>query len=319
MLSFTDFILEEKLMTPMTASEWLKYDWRIEVFLKKYKEKQPFELKNGQKVVFIYSKEVYDAMNSRDAKKINSIILFGGSKGETYKVSDIGKNKEFGGKGSGAGTIKEDRELMSLINQIDAIKSDIASSTVPININGKIYNIYTAASTPGTPKSDFHLLDIDGKEVVWISHKDGKTEKDFQQWGGVSQRSEPTVFSHKEVKSFIDDLKERYPDGLPRATALYRKIEDNKLKMLSVYGNEYGRSFSRQNVSIMLQGPVKLKKDNNRYVLSSNHVHYNGEPMTGSYEPVLAAIYKGDRSDAGVKGTRIVIMPIGGRKMTGEI
>ena len=69
----------------------------------------------------------------------------------------------------------------------------------------------------------------------------------------------------------------------------------------------------------MLQGPVKLKKDSNRYVLSSNHVHYNGEQMTGSYEPVLAAIYKGDRSDAGVKGTRIVIMPIGGRKMTGEI
>jgi hypothetical protein len=28
------------------------------------------------------------------------------------------------------------------------------------------------------------------------------------------------------------------------------------------------------------------------------------------------AIYKGDRSDAGVKGTRIVIMPIQGRKAT---
>ena len=31
-------------------------------------------------------------------------------------------------------------------------------------------------------------------------------------------------------------------------------------------------------------------------------------------ESVLMAIYKGDRSDAGVKGTRIVISPIGGRK-----
>jgi hypothetical protein len=61
-----------------------------------------------------------------------------------------------------------------------------------------------------------------------------------------------------------------------------------------------------------------LKKNGIYYELDSNHVHYNGDPMTGEYEPVLTAIYKGDRSDAGVKGTRIVIMPIGGRKMTGE-
>ena len=34
MLSFKSFLKEEKLMTPMTPKEWLKYDWRIEVFLK---------------------------------------------------------------------------------------------------------------------------------------------------------------------------------------------------------------------------------------------------------------------------------------------
>ena len=52
---------------------------------------------------------------------------------------------------------------------------------------------------------------------------------------------------------------------------------------------------------------------------SSNHVHLNGDDISGVYEPVLAAIYKGDRSDAGVKGTRIVIMPVSGRRMTGTI
>jgi len=317
MLSFKSFLKEEKLMTPMTPKEWLKYDWRIEVFLKKYKDKQPFELRNGQKVVFNYDKSMYDAMASRDQKRISNIILTGTNK-NTYKASDIGKNKEFGGKGSGAGTAKEDMELESLIKQIDAAKAELGSPTVPIKVKSTTYRVFTAVSTPGTPKSDFHLVDIDGKEVVWISHKDGRTAKDFQQWGGISQRSEPKIFAHPEVQIFVDDLKRKYPNGLPRATTLYRKIKDIKLKMLSVYGNEYGTRLSRQNVSVMLQGPVRLKKNGIYYELDSNHVHYNGDPMTGEYEPVLTAIYKGDRSDAGVKGTRIVIMPIGGRKMTGE-
>ena len=304
-------------MTPMTPKEWIKYDWRIEVFLKKYKDKQPFELRTGQKVVFVYDKSVYDAMASRDQKRISNIVLTGTNK-TSYKASDIGKNKEFGGKGSGAGTAKEDMELASLIRQIDDAKAVIGSSTVPIKVNGKVYNVFTAQTTPGTPKSDFHLVDIDGKEVVWISHKDGRTAKDFQQWGGISQRSEPKIFAHPEVQAFVSDLKHAYPNGLPRATTLYRKIRDRKLKMLSVYGNEFGQKLSRQNVSVMLQGPVRLKKSGNGYELDSNHVHYSGEEMAGEYEPVLTAIYKGDRSDAGVKGTRIVIMPIGGRKMTGE-
>jgi hypothetical protein len=43
-------------------------------------------------------------------------------------------------------------------------------------------------------------------------------------------------------------------------------------------------------------------------------VHYNGDAIIGDFEPVLMAIHKGDRSDAGIKKTRIVISPIGGRK-----
>jgi hypothetical protein len=66
---------------------------------------------------------------------------------------------------------------------------------------------------------------------------------------------------------------------------------------------------------MLLQGPVKLVKKGKHYELSANHVHYNGDSVDGDgYDPVLMAIYKGDRSDAGVKGTRIVISPVGGRK-----
>lgn len=89
--------------------------------------------------------------------------------------------------------------------------------------------------------------------------------------------------------------------------------------MMSVYGNEYGGLYSRQNTTLMLQGSVKLTKAGSNYKITAYHTHLNGEDMTGDYEPVFMAIYKGDRSDFGVAGTRIVIAPKGCRKITDYI
>ena len=66
----------------------------------------------------------------------------------------------------------------------------------------------------------------------------------------------------------------------------------------------------------ILTTDIKLIKKTFHYELNANHVHYNGDVITGDFEPVLMAIHKGDRSDAGIKKTRIVISPIGGRKGT---
>ena len=309
-------------MASLSPKELLKYDWRVEVFLRKYKSKdkkeRTFDLVNNKKLCFIYDPDVAKVVARKNQVQLRTVRLLG-EDGNEYKLSDLEKSAEFGGKGAGSGTLKEDIELQSLIKQLNDIRKKQKTGTVPIKVGGKTFNVADAITTPGTPKSDFHLVDDNGKEVVWISHKDGRTAKDFQQWGGISKRSEPTIFSHPETQSFIDDLKKTYPDGLPRRTTLYRKIKDDKLKNFSVYGNQYGNDEGRQNVSILIQGPIKLQKSGNVYKFVSNHVHYNGEKMTGDFEPVLTAIYKGDRSDAGVKGTRIVIMPIAGRKMTGEI
>lgn len=303
-------------MAALTPAEIFKYEWRTELFLRKYHEKEPFEVKGNKLVTFVENKDIVKAIKTRDSGTMNRIGLLA-IDGTQYKFGDLEKSKEFGGKGAGAGTAKEDRELASLIKQIDETKADLASATIPIRIKNKIYQVFTAISTPGTPKSDFHLVDIDQKELIWISHKDGRTAKDFQQWGGISQRSEPDIFKHPETQKFINDLKQVYPNGLPPKTTLGRKIKDKRLKMMAVYGNQFGKALGRQNTSIMLQGPVKLVKKGNVYELDSNHVHYNGDDMSGDYEPIFMAIYKGDRSDAGVKGTRIVISPIGGRKLSG--
>lgn len=306
------------MYTKMTPAEFVKYDWRIDVFLRKYKEEDSFTLATGRSIKFHYDPTIAKIMDKRNQQLLKNVRLLGQDKKE-YVLSELGKDRDFGGKGAGAGTAVEDMELRSLQQQLDDIRSNIAQGTVKIKVGNKIYDIAGAETTPGTPKSDFHLLDVNGKEVVWISHKKGRTAKDFQQWGGVSQKSEPIIASHPEVQKFVSDLKKAYPQGLPNATSLYRKIDDDHLKNLSIYGNDYGKALGRQNVSILLQGAVKVIKSGSYYRLSANHVHFNGNKITGDYEPVLAAIYKGDRSDAGVKGTRIVIMPIAGRKFKGPI
>lgn len=305
-------------MATLSAAELRKYDWRAEVFIKKLNEQTPFEMKNGRKVTLIKPANADRILRNGSPADLNA-IRFGDTQGNIYKLSDVVKNAEFGGKGAGSGTAKEDRALASLRQQLEEARSKEGSAEIPVKIGGVTYKVFDAISTPGTPKSDFHLVDANGKELVWISHKDGKTEKDFQQWGGMSQRSEPKIYAHPESQKFIKDILNVYPDGLPRATTLARPIKDRQLKMMSAYGNEFGGNFSRQNTTLMLQGDIKLTKTGRVYTITAYHTHLNGEALTGGYEPVFMAIYKGDRSDFGIKGTRVVIAPAGCRKVTSII
>jgi len=305
-------------MAQLSGKEINKYPFRAEVFIRKLNEKSPFELKGGKKVVLVKPTGVDKVLRSGSNDNINK-LRFADNKGNIYKVSDFVKTKEFGGRGAGSGTAKEDAALADLRKQIEKAKINEGKAEIPIRVGSKTYMVMDAVTTPGTPKSDFHLIDANEKEVVWISHKDGSRAKDFQQWGGLSARVEPKLHSDPETTDFVNEIRKLYPNGLPNATTLYRKIKNNKLKMMSVYGNEYGLAYSRQNTTLMLQGNVKLTKAGSYYKISATHTHTNGDKMEGDYEPVFMAIYKGDRSDFGIKGTRVVIAPIGSRKLTSEV
>lgn len=321
-------------MANLSLSEIKKRPARIPILVSKLVDKTPFEL-TGSKTFIANSIRVYnrnvmtevfipkkkddkqykDAITflSKKATSTDKIVLSDGKK--EINISQIIKSAEFGGKGAGGGLIKEEQAQKDLQKEIDdAIKSN--KGPIKIKCGRIIYeNIVGVEKTSGTPKSDFHLINTDGQAVIWISHKDGSTARDFQQWGGISERKEPSIFNHPETQKFIQDLKRVYPNGLPPATTVYRHIKDTDLKYYSVYGNRYGNKLGEQNVTILLQGPPGLKKVGKNYELTANHVHFNGDSVDGNgFDPVLMAIYKGDRSDAGVKGTRIVISPVGGRK-----
>jgi hypothetical protein len=317
-------------MTALSASEIRKYDWRPAIFVKKLKEKSKFELLDGRKVTLKLKPGVENILYHGTNRELSD-LRFADGRGNVYKLTDFLKNAEFGGKGPGGSTkkqdmqlaslrqqiqtLKEKKELASLRHQIDNAKVKEKSPTVKIKVGSQTHAVFDAATTPNHPKSDFHLLDVNLKEVVWISHKDGKQARDFQQWGGLSQKHEPAIHAHPETQKFIADLRGLYPTSLTPATTVVRFIKDDKLKNMAVYGNQFGHTFGRQNVNILLQGEIKLKKGSGSYYLDANHVHLNGEQMTGPYEPVFMAVYKGDRSDFGIGGARITIAPIGSRKI----
>lgn len=217
--------------------------------------------------------------------------------------------------GSGVGgTAKEDAQLASLQKQIQDVLDKENLMELPLKVGNKIYQVAGAATTPGTPKSDFHLLNLKGDEVVWISHKDGTRATHFQQWSGMSERADRKVAEHPESKAFVQSVKDEVGNVMPRATTLSRLIKDKRLVGLAVYGSDYGSKFGRQNVTVLLQGPVKLTKVGDHYELQSNHTLMNGDAVTGDYAPAFMAIYKGDRSNYNVKGARFAVQPKASRK-----
>lgn len=253
-----------------------------------------------------YSPEVVQCIIHGDAKDLRALRIDG------YKLSDLIKCEDFGGK-SDNGTVKEQYALNRFNQQIQTIRG---SGFVPIEFRGVVHKVVGVVDTPGTPKSDFHLVNTDGEECIWISHKDGKSAKCFQQWGGISLRTEKIINQHPETQEFISQVRSLYPNGVPRATTVGKVINDTILQNLSVYGNEFGQSFSRQNVNYVIQGDVNLESVGENYRVSGSIVHDNGQMIAGSYKPIFVATLRNDRSNEGIPNTRLSIAPSEGRKIT---
>lgn len=305
-------------MANLSASELLKYDWRIDKFISKYKNEETFELSGGQKVKLSYNDETLKALKTKKQAVLSKIEFQNSrSKGLKYKLTAFKKNEEFGGKvaGKSAGADIEAREINSINKQINEILSKTGEKSIPVKIKSKTYRIAKCYKTPGVPKSDFYLTDENENEIAWISHKEGSSARDFQQWGGMTEKN---IQEHPEVQKFIKQIQEMFPDGITRATTIAKYIKDPILKRYAVYGVDYGldKPMGRQNVSLVLQGPVKISKSASKYVFTANHAHENGEDITGPFEPVLMAMYKGDRSNFGVEGARFAIQPAQSRNVT---
>jgi hypothetical protein len=290
------------------------------VFTSRIRNGKEFKLENGNGTGVKLSKSILKQLtnisNFDKFKQGQSIILLTES-GQSIKLTDLYKDSEFSGR-TQATTAKEDAEIIRLNEKLKKIMDKSGTDFIPLKVGKTIYQAGICESTPGTPKCDFHFM---GQNVYvgHISHKSGSGPRGFQQWAGTSQRVEPTIYAHPETQDFINTLREIFPNGIPQATTVGRKIKDDNLKKMAVYGKDYGGPLSKMgenNVDVTMQGTLTIQNKGTYYEIScSGHKLNNGDRITGDYEPIFLAVYKGDRSDHGIKGARITINPMGGRKV----
>lgn len=299
---------------------------RRKVIIDKVWDKSPFTLIDGSEILvdfIIIDNKKYSASNTEDKEQalkaletVSKLSFEGKVNDKTIIVpgSKIQKTKELGGKEKGATTAIEAAAMVNLNTVLEEL------GPINIKIGDNVYkNIVGAKNTPGTPKSDFELFDENGKSLIFISHKDCCTAKDFQQYGGLSYFK-----NNPEVQSFVQDVKEKLGgDQMIRGGGFKRKVEDKELGLKSIYGIDYGSStFGKNNVQIVSQGEIKvisIDESNNLWTIKSSHDVLNGTYPSEGYTPYYMATFRSDRNDLGIKQARLGVYPVATRPSAEEI
>lgn len=247
-----------------------------------------------------------------DRFAVGSFTILPTTSGENIRLNQIFKDSQFVTRIQN--TFSQEYIQVNRINKkLNKIFDNLGVETISLKVGTVIYQAGLCELTQGTPKCDFHFMGI-GDYVGHVSHKSGDGPRAFQQWSGTSQRAEPIIYNHPETQSFANTVIDMFPDGIPNGTTVARKIQDENLKKMSVYGSGYGGIKGENNVDAVMQGNLDIQNRGRYYELTcSGHRLNNGDRISGNYEPVFMAIYKGDRNDHGIKNCRVVIQPLGSR------
>jgi hypothetical protein len=341
-------ILDELLMelgpgqtyNPLTFYDLKKRSgFRFKILADKIKNKEPFNLVQGSPTILTFIDPQYEAafaaaddnkIKSFANKNINLFNFFEDAQGEEYAIADLLKDGQFGGKGTGSGTTVEDYNLKLLNDKIEELKQKDGTSSISVVVNGTKYDGIVGAKTQkGTPKADFYLVrlkngqqqnneeplsDEDLEPVVWISHKkaggEGPSADDFIRWSGYTMYAEdPEVVAfNTALENF---LQKNNLSGLPNKTRFIAPIKNEDLIRKLIYGPNYGKEYSKDNVNIVLQGEIFLEPDGqNTYNLSAEHVMTppNIPNFKSDYYPYLTSSYRADRDMFGILNNEAIAM-----------
>lgn len=321
MLTLKGF-LAEMVFKKLTAGELLKpgREGRAETIITKIQDSDPFLLMNGKTAIFKKNtnqiKAIRKAIEDRDNSVLNS-MEFKGTDGKTYKLNQIAKSVEFGGKGAGSGTRAEDAALSAFKKDLNSVFEKETVPFIYLKIGKRTEKVASIESTPGTPKSDFHMMDENGNEVFWISHKKGSKANDFQQYGGMTELKNE---NSKDMQAFVDSINKELQeigatDKFPMKTAFARPVKDKNIQLKTLFGKEFksGGASSRQNIDVLYQGPMKLKKIGNKsnfplYTITSNHTELHNTVPKGDYEPWYYVRPEQAKKQFGIPGARFFIV-----------
>ena len=328
MLKFKTFLLEFKMknpFNPLKITDLRKDDNRVLTFLRKIKEKEPFAIV-GKGTVTINSDQYDEIKMFMTADKTvparGTSMMVKTSGGNKKIPNDFLKTGDFGGRGAGSGTNAETMALNYFNDNLNKILQKEGIPEINLKINKRIVKCAEMVKTEGKfqgyePKSDMTIVDKNGNPTAYISHKAGRTAKDYQQYGGLSDKALPAEYrNNADVKKFMQDVNKKRPDGLQSGDSFYRPIKDQKLIRMMMYGPLYGKGASISNVDEFHLGNMNLKgRGSGPYTIESVHKGTNGEIPKGEFEAVMFIRYQARRGDARaagevVKNARVGVFPI---------
>lgn len=144
LLRFSGFLTE----TSLTFSELTRdgRDFRVDLFLRKYKTGEPFVLTNGREVILKYNPDIEQAIKAKDSKKASSIGLET-QDGEKIAFGSLKKTPEFGGgRGSGGGADSTRATESAQCVYLTAIWNDSNTKFSPADIQNAFANTPTDAN-----------------------------------------------------------------------------------------------------------------------------------------------------------------------------
>ena len=303
----------------LSVAELFKYSWRVDKFISKYEASEPFIMMNNTKATLALEEETLKILKAKREDQYRKLSFRDAKiKSKIYKITSFMNTEEFGGnlKTPSTGTDFEITASNNINEQIGEILSKTGKKSIKVSVASNSYTVTKASKLGGNTKANLAMLDDSGNEVVWISYKKGTRPADFQQWSSLTDGS---ISSHPEVQMFVQQVQQMFKDTMPSATTVAKMIKDPKLKKYAIYGADFkiaNRNLSRQNVSLVAQGDLRLKKNGTTFEFISERTYENGETITSDYEPVLMVMYKGDRGEFGIKGAKFGIEPRSARSIT---
>jgi hypothetical protein len=290
------------------------------------KEEAPFLIKKGsnyEQIQLIKSGEKISII-SNEIHLINN-IKYAKVKYKT-KEGFISLNK-IRKPTSGNGTSYED-EVVDALN--DMFKQ--LGMPIDIKIGNKIYKdmsyaikvdtqIKRTGGSKGDPKADIIICKDQKTPLsagsIYISHKKEGGPEAFQQYGGLTEASGTEIYNHPEVQSFLKEAS-NYVNDNKLSNPLMKPVKDTKLMNMSIYGPDFGTTFSLQHAQLIGQGKPILKKiREGMYSLDfTSHMSISGDlsHFDGGYKPVFGATYRAGRgftiNNKRVDGVRVGIYPM---------
>lgn len=196
--------------------------------------------------------------------------------------------------------------------QVQKINSLIKEQNIKeiLNSRNEKVKIQGCRLTNGSPKSDFEFYNSQNEQVLFVSYKDGNSQKSFNGWGGM------TNLEHPEIKEFQENIEELYGKEFPKGSSVMREIKDVNLIQKAIYGKDFDlESSGIDNVDFCIQGKPSFKETSKGFkLIGSQETLTKGEIPSGGYEPVLQIRYAKERNNFGISGQRFTINQRDGRK-----